>query len=218
MDYAFSRQFIPGGWGPIYAFTIECGTELDGEGGFQPSTKIFPKIEREVHAAVFALLDIAANRAISAHAAPAVPTVPVPSTAPSSSVSPGGTSCPFSIVSLGTLLQPYLSSVRHLRDYVLPQTAFGRRVANAADFIYRAVSPSVVPILRASAAARMIARSFVVAPIMFAILLCGFVTSPIRAPRQRANMLATLLVMINIATMTVSWIGMRVLLRTLGLV
>ena len=218
MDYAFSRQFVPGGWGPIYAFALECGIEKDGEGGFQPSTTIFPKIEREVHAAVFALLNIAANRTTSSKPATAVPAVSAPSTAPTSSVSSGGgTSCPFSIVSLGTLLQPYLTSIRHLRDKVLPQTAFGRRVARAADFVYRAVSPSVVPVLRASALARIVARSVVVAPIMFARLLCGLVTSPIRAPGRRANILAALLVLINAATMTVSVIGIRLLLRTLGL-
>lgn len=220
MDYAFSRQFLPGAWGPVYAFALECGSELDGEGGFQPSTTIFPKIEREVHAGVFALLNIAANRAISTHPAPALPAVPVPSTAPSSSVSSGGggTSCPFSIVSIGTLLEPYLSSIRHLRDHVLPQSAFGRRVARAADFVYRAASPSVAPVLRASAVARMAVRSFIVAPIMFAILLCGLVTSPVREPRQRASLLAALLVAINVASMTVGWLGMRLLLRTFGVV
>lgn len=218
MDYAFSRQFVTGGWGPIYAFTIECGLHGDGEGGYHPSTAMFPKIEREVHAAVFAMLKLAANNTVSAHPAPAVPTVPVPSTAPSSSVgSDSGTSCPFSIVSIGTLLGPYLTSIRHLRDQVLRQSAFGRRVARAADFVYRAASPSVVPALRASAVARALVRSFIVAPIMFAILLCGLVTSPVRAPRHRANLLATLLIIINVASIMVSWLGVRLLLRTFGL-
>ena len=60
-DYAFSRQLINPALAPIFAFTIECGSSSDGEGGFQPDyTTKYPKIEREVHAALSGLLSYAA--------------------------------------------------------------------------------------------------------------------------------------------------------------
>lgn len=82
MDYAFSKQFLPGDWGPVYAFTIECGSDQDDEGGFHPSTRIYPKIEREIHAGVFTFLHLAANQAIRSSAPPPRPNVPPPSPGP----------------------------------------------------------------------------------------------------------------------------------------
>lgn len=83
-SYAFSRQFLPPAerWGPVYAFTIECGSENDGEGGFHPSVGIYPKIEREAHAGIFAFLASAANFAARGTVAPALPEVPAPSAGP----------------------------------------------------------------------------------------------------------------------------------------
>jgi hypothetical protein len=51
-DYAFSTRED----GSVTAFTLECGSDGDGEGGFQPVPAIYPKIEREVHLALLALL------------------------------------------------------------------------------------------------------------------------------------------------------------------
>jgi hypothetical protein len=55
-DYAFSLNFTTDRERPIVGFTLECGSDADGEGGFQPSVAIYPKIEREVHLAMMALL------------------------------------------------------------------------------------------------------------------------------------------------------------------
>ena len=55
-DYAFSRNFTSELERPIVGFTLECGSDADGEGGFQPSVSIYPKIEREVHLSMMALL------------------------------------------------------------------------------------------------------------------------------------------------------------------
>nr|WP_231737564.1 M14 family zinc carboxypeptidase [Mycobacterium sp. IS-1742] len=64
-DYAFSRQFAAGVTRRCVAFTVECGLAKsqnpdnpdEDEGGFHPSfTDVYPKIEREVHAALFGLL------------------------------------------------------------------------------------------------------------------------------------------------------------------
>ncbi len=72
-DYHFSRQFVvdPATFaettiGPErFAFTIECGTQ--GQGGFFPDfTHEFPKIEREVHMALWGLLSFVASPAFTA--------------------------------------------------------------------------------------------------------------------------------------------------------
>ncbi len=59
-DYTFSRQFTNTDHGPTFSFTMECGRTA--EGGFHPPYKAassanpnrvhYPKIEREVHAAL----------------------------------------------------------------------------------------------------------------------------------------------------------------------
>jgi len=61
-DFAFSRNLDPGTpkKRPLISFCIECGLDKDLEGGFQPPVFIFPKIEREVHLALLALLSRAA--------------------------------------------------------------------------------------------------------------------------------------------------------------
>ena len=45
----------------VTSFTLECGSDADGEGGFQPLPSIYPKIEREVHLALLAMLVEAAG-------------------------------------------------------------------------------------------------------------------------------------------------------------
>ena len=42
--------------GSVTSFTLECGSDADGEGGFQPVPAIYPKIEREVQLALLAML------------------------------------------------------------------------------------------------------------------------------------------------------------------
>jgi len=51
-DFAYSVRED----GSMTSFTLECGSDADGEGGFQPVPAIYPKIEREVHLALLALL------------------------------------------------------------------------------------------------------------------------------------------------------------------
>ncbi len=61
-DYAFSLQFEPDPPARnVVSFTLECGNDTDGEGGFQPVPAIYPKIEREVHLSLLAFLLSAAR-------------------------------------------------------------------------------------------------------------------------------------------------------------
>ena len=59
-EYAFSRNLVPGTPRPLISLCIECGSELNLEGGFRPPAFIFPKIEREVQIALLTLLARAA--------------------------------------------------------------------------------------------------------------------------------------------------------------
>ena len=45
----------------VIAYTLEIGSDADGEGGFQPVPAIYPKIEREAHLALMAFLLAAAG-------------------------------------------------------------------------------------------------------------------------------------------------------------
>ena len=61
-DYAASLQFVSD---PpvqrVISYTLEIGSDADGEGGFQPVPAIYPKIERELHLALMAFLLAAAG-------------------------------------------------------------------------------------------------------------------------------------------------------------
>ena len=58
-DYAFTVTDDAS----VTSFTMECGSDADGEGGFQPVPAIYPKIEREVHVGLLAVLLEAASAA-----------------------------------------------------------------------------------------------------------------------------------------------------------
>jgi murein tripeptide amidase MpaA len=61
-DFAASLQFVADPPAQrIIAYTLEIGSDADGEGGFQPVPAIYPKIEREVHLALMAFLLAAAG-------------------------------------------------------------------------------------------------------------------------------------------------------------
>lgn len=47
----------------VISYTLEIGSDADGEGGFQPVRAIYPKIEREVHLSLMAFLSAAAGPA-----------------------------------------------------------------------------------------------------------------------------------------------------------
>ena len=56
-DYAYSRHLRDATLPKVWAFTIECGSAR--EGMFRPNNAQFPKIEKEVHAAILTLLKYA---------------------------------------------------------------------------------------------------------------------------------------------------------------
>ena len=61
-DYAYGVALVDGQPArPVVSFTLECGSDADGEGGFQPVPAMYPKVEREVHLALLAMLVAAAG-------------------------------------------------------------------------------------------------------------------------------------------------------------
>jgi hypothetical protein len=78
-DYCFSRWFAPVTGGaatsPVVAFTIEVGGNMldsnSDDGGWSPDyVKNYPKLEREIHVAVWTFLSVAAGTAWQAPSAP----------------------------------------------------------------------------------------------------------------------------------------------------
>ena len=61
-DFAASLQFLPDPPAQrVISYTLEIGSDADGEGGFQPVPRIYPKIERELHVSLMAFLLAAAG-------------------------------------------------------------------------------------------------------------------------------------------------------------
>jgi hypothetical protein len=61
-DYGAGLQFEPDPPAArVISYTLEIGSDADGEGGFQPVPAIYPKIEREVHLSLMAFLLAAAE-------------------------------------------------------------------------------------------------------------------------------------------------------------
>lgn len=150
-DYAFSRQFTVAGHHPVRAFTIESGSDLDGENEFHPpyGTK-FPKIEREVHTALFALLEGAVARS------------PAPAAAPAAS---SGTCFVLAILGVATL-HPDVVMLRGMRDVAVNRLGVSGMLARALVRVYRRVSPPAADFVRRHDAVRHVLRRGLFLPLI----------------------------------------------------
>jgi hypothetical protein len=146
-DYACSRQFLLANREPIFAYTLETGS--DEEGGFHcdydPAAGHFRKINREIHGALVALLMTAA-------------TSPLPKPA-------GGGPCLVATATMGDPAHPDVVFLRALRDERLRSTARGARIAELLDRVYYSFSPAVAQYLRAHPKARAAVRRGLVRPL-----------------------------------------------------
>jgi hypothetical protein len=150
-DYAFSRQLTVPGHPPVRAFTIECGSDLDGENEWHPpyGTK-FPKIEREVHTALFALLEGAVTRS------------PAPTAPPAAS---SGT-C-FVLATLGlSAFHPDVVMLREMRDAAVAKRGARGACARAAVRLYRGVGPYAAAYVRRHEKARWVLRNLLLMPLI----------------------------------------------------
>lgn len=175
-DYTFSQQFETPSRAPIYAFTMECGTLADGENGFHPSyTQKFPKIEREVHSALFAFLSYAASVAVAARR------------------SSSSSLCLIATAAFESELHPKVLYLRGLRDNVIKSTDLGRRFMQRVDRIYYSFSPQVATYLRVHPRSRRYARKAVVAPFVRCVRVCDLWTRSIEPRERRVCYLVALL-------------------------
>jgi hypothetical protein len=179
-DFAFSQQFNPGS-PQVFSFTMECGSQAthpvtgvpivpDDYEGFQPDYhNKFAKINREVHAAIFAYLSSVAGWSSSSR-------------------------CLFNcFIATSVFESPWHRKVRflrELRDLEFKSTESGRRFMAWAEPIYYKYSPYVAYYLDHHAFIRRLAGSVVVSPFIRA-LHAGFrLVKPIRNRERRIRWLS----------------------------
>ncbi len=185
-DFAFSQQIgstpgppiRAGGGDPVLSFTFECGRTEDG--GFQPhATKHYPKVEREVAAALAAFL-----RFVATWTAPVPPPPPPPPPPPTGTPKEKTKDCFFAIAAYGSALYPQLRFLYDLRDCEVKATDLGRRFLGVVERVYYSFSPRVAKCLNRHSALRRLARLAVVAPTVGLIRGCAALVRSME-PRER---------------------------------
>jgi hypothetical protein len=152
-DYAFSRQFLAPDRAPVYAYTVETGQAEEGQFHcyYTAPQNHFAKINREIHAALSAVLTIAA-------------TSPLPKPPPA----PGGTGdgCLIATATMGDAGHPDVVFLRELRDVRMRATPRGNRAADRLNRIYYSFSPAVARYLDRHPRARRATRVAVIRPLV----------------------------------------------------
>jgi hypothetical protein len=137
-DYACSRQFVLPDRKPLFAYTLETGHGL--EQGFHCNYADppghFRKINREIHAALFGVLKLAAK------------------------------GCLVATATMGTDEHPDVVFLRALRDERLRATPRGARIADLLDRVYYSFSPAVARYLNTHPRARTAVRVLVIRPLV----------------------------------------------------
>jgi murein tripeptide amidase MpaA len=187
-DYCFSRWFTAATAGtpisPVMAFTLEVGGDpKDGpehdEGRFTPDyVKFFPKIEREVHAALWALLTAAAATGYQPPGGPAQPSPP----------KVGSGTCVVASAAYGDPGHPAVLFLRDVRDIQLRASRAGNRFATALAAAYARLSPPLAGWLRHRRRTRAIVRACMLGPLIATLRLVSSRTR--RWPRLRSLLLA----------------------------
>jgi len=193
-DYSYSRHIVDSTKPRILAYTLEAGSS--GEGGHHPDfTTQYPKIEKEIHAAILALLTY-----VSTWVAPPASG----SSGPSNPSSRGGRCCLFSVLA-GPLFAPSLRLLYELRDIRFRESARGRRFIGFVVRIYNVASPPAAAFFRRHDRLRKAVARYVFAPAVAFLRAASNLTSSFKSPALRVDALiaATLLVVVLcVATMT----------------
>jgi len=151
-DYAFSRQFLSSDAPTMYAFSLEFGDVTEG---FQPTVAQFPKVEREVHAALLAFTSyIAVWRGL-------LPAVATP--APSSDKI-----CFIATAAFGSADHPDVRFLRRWRDTLKKQPSTRPFMLRFEAFYYR-ISPSIARYLDKHNIARQLVRVGMLSPLVAAL-------------------------------------------------
>jgi Zinc carboxypeptidase len=195
-DYTFSRQFLTNPANTVFAYTLECGSNLNGEGGFHPNyiTK-YPKIEREVHAAIWGFLShIAGVRAPS-----------ISSSSGGAGGSGGGSSsvCFITTAASDSLLAPHVAFLKTLRDQEVKATAFGSQCVQVFNRIYYSFSPQVARYLHKHQWARTLTRTLLT-PFIIGLRGCVWITQPIQPLDLRVYCLSGLILGLSLVGLMTS--------------
>ncbi|SCL73026.1 Zinc carboxypeptidase [Micromonospora citrea] len=149
-DYACSRQFALPNRQPIFAYCLETGhaEEQGFHCNYADPPGHFRKINREIHAAVTALLKVAASAPL-----------------PAAGGGGGGGGCLIATAALGHPDHPDVRYLRHLRDERLRASPRGARIADTLDRVYYSFSPAVARWLRRHRRARTAVRVGLIRPL-----------------------------------------------------
>ncbi len=171
-DYCFSRWFTQATAGtpirPVMAFTIEAGGDPKlgadhDEGGFAPDyVKHYPKIEREIHAALWGLLTAVAASSVQPPSAPPQPSPPAPE--PSLEKD-----CFIAGAAYRDAAHPDVLFLRDLRDRQLRSSAPGRAFAAGLIAVYSRVGPAGARWLAGRPRAASAVRRGVLRPLVAAL-------------------------------------------------
>ena len=172
-DYCFSRWFTQATAGtpirPVMAFTIEAGGDPKlgadhDEGGFAPDyVKHYPKIEREIHAALWGFLTAVAATGVQPASAPPQPSPPAPEPSASSD------SCFIAGAAYRDAAHPDVLFLRDVRDRQLRSSALGRAFAAGLVAVYSRVGPAGARWLRGRPRAASAVRGGVLCPLVGAL-------------------------------------------------
>jgi Zinc carboxypeptidase len=210
-DYCFSRWFTAAKAGtpisPVMAFTIEVGgNPLDGpdhdEAGFNSDyVKFFPKIEREVHTALWGFLTAVAATHYQPSSAPPQPSPPAPPPTAKD------TDCFVASAAYRDPADPAVVFLRDVRDRQLRATSAAGRFAAGLAAAYARLSPALAGWLRRRPRAAAAVRVLVLSPLVTALRLVSSRTR--RWPRLRSVLLALTFVL----TLAVPVAGVALALR-----
>lgn len=193
-DYAYSRHFVTSSLPRVVAFTLEAGS--GAEGGHHPTfSGQYPKIEKEIHAAILSLLAY-----VSTWVAPTATTTT--STGTTTSTPESGNGRCFLSRLFGSLL-PTLAFLYDLRDVRFRESARGRRFIAFVERIYAVVSPPAARFIDRHARLRNALARYVFGPAVTMLRVASGVAVRLRTPELRVDALivATLLIAITGAAM-----------------
>jgi len=136
----------------MYSFSVEFGDAVDN---YHPTPARYPKIEREIHAAILAFVrQIAIWRGLM----PSTTSPPPPTT----------TSSPFCFIAtaaFGSVDDPDVQFLREWRDTLRMHPLFGNAMRNLESLYYR-ISPRIARYLRRHEVARRLVRQQLLVPLV----------------------------------------------------
>lgn len=191
-DFCFSRWFTGAAAGrpiaPVVALTMESGGDpskgpdaQDGE--FWPDYRTqYPKIEREIHSAVWSFLTQIAAIPVTG------PSVPPPPTPTVSTTTPPPKSCVIATTLYRGSAHPAVEFLRDVRDRQLPATFAGDRFAVWLTAGYDQVAPPLASWFSRHPAAAWVTRAVLLDPFVGILRAVSSATS--RLPRTRSLILS----------------------------